>query len=169
MANLYELKELYTEALEGAIDENGEIIESRLVDLLGDIDEAIETKVLNIVAFIKNLEFEAASHQGQIDYLKQELESRTKAQKVYTNKAEALREYLTKNLKPGTKYKDTRGSLHWTTSHPVKVSIEPLMLAKIRLDLCKIEPDKKAIKEAIDGGDLIVGCEILEKKKVVIK
>jgi len=46
--NLYDLKQMYTEALEGAIDENGEIKSDVLADLLGEIAEAKETKVLNI-------------------------------------------------------------------------------------------------------------------------
>ena len=168
--NLFDLNQMYDEALNGAIDqETGEILEERLVSLLADIDDAKETKILNIVAFIKNQEFLASQYQGQIDYLKEELKARTSAQNVYLNKAKWLREYLNKTVEKGAKYADDRGSLHWTTSHSVKVDIEPEMLAKIRLDLCKIEPNKTAIKKAIEGGDLIIGCMIDEKKTVVIK
>jgi len=156
---------MYTEALDGAIDENGEIKSDVLAELLGEIGEAKETKVLNIACFIKNLDADADKIEAEIKRLKARKEN-------LTNKSASLERYLEANLNPGIdKFKDARAEISWRKSSSVNVSADPDMLAKIRPDLVrtKYEPDKTAIKKAIDSGDLIIGCEIVNKQGLVIK
>lgn len=164
MANLYELKELYTEALEGAIDENGEIIESRLVDLLGDIDEAIETKLVNIACLVKNLVAES-------DALKAEETTLATRRKAKDKKIDVLEKYLVFGMGDRAKLEAPRAVISFCKSSVVEVTAGADMLFKIRPDLIrtKFEPDKTAIKKAIESGELIVGCEIVNKRNVVIK
>lgn len=162
--NLYDLNAMYSEALQGAIDENGEIQSDVLAELLGEIAEAKETKVLNIACFIKNL----LSNADAINLESERLKARRDALK---RKADGLQRYLENSLSPGEKFADSRAEISWRKSSAVNVSTDADMLAKIRPDLVrtKYEPDKTAIKKAIEGGDLIVGCEIVNKQNMVIK
>jgi hypothetical protein len=162
--NLYSLNEMYTEALEGAIDsETGEIKNDILAELLGEVGEELEKKALNIACFIKNLESDAAAIKAEMDALKNRRDHALK-------KSESLEKYLTSVLE-GQKFKDARAEISWRKSSSVTVTADPEMLVKIRPDLVrtKYEPDKTAIKKAIEGGDLVVGCEIVTKQGLVIK
>lgn len=156
---------MYTEALEGAIDENGEIKSDVLAELLGEVKEAKETKVLNIACFVKNLQGDADKIDAEIRRLKARKES-------LVSKADSLEQYLKANLEQGTeRYKDARAEISWRKSSVVNVTADPDMLAKIRPDLVrtKHEADKTAIKKAIESGELIIGCEIVSKQGLVIK
>lgn len=165
--NLYDIKQMYTEALEGAIDsETGEIIEERLVDLLTEIEEAKEIKCLNIAKWIKNLESESEAIKAEEKRLK---ERRDKA----TKKAESLTQYLQANLSEGETYKDSQAEIKWRKSPPsveITCDVKELFDRYPQLVEARTEykPIKADIKKAIQGGDLVLGCGLRSDNRMVI-
>lgn len=155
---------MYTEALDGAIDENGEIKSDVLADLLGEIAEAKETKVLNIACWIKNLEAEAEA-------IKLEEKRLTTRRQQATNKAESLERYLKSALTEGEKFKDARAEITWRKSSSVEIISDIDTFTQAYPNLCKVkvEPSKTEIKKAIESGELVIGAEIVNKQNLVIK
>jgi hypothetical protein len=161
--NLYDLNDMYLEALEGAIDENGEIRNETLAELLGEVGDELEKKALNIACLVKNLSTEAEAIKLEIDRL-------TERKRRALKKAESLENYL-ESVLDGKKFKDARAEITWRKSTSVNVTAQGDMLSKIRPDLVRVkyEPDKTAIKKAIEGGELVVGCELVTKQGIQIK
>ena len=162
--NLYELNKMYDEALDGAIDENGEIKSDVLTELLGEIAEAKETKVLNIACWIKDLD-------GDVDKFDAEIERLKARKKSVESKANSLKKYLNISLEPGEKFKDARAEISWRKSSSVEIigDIETFVQAYPNLCKVKVEPSKTEIKKAIESGELIIGAEIVNKQNMVIK
>jgi chaperonin cofactor prefoldin len=163
--NLYDLNEMYSEALDGAIDENGEIKSEILAELLGEVGEELDKKALNIAVFIKNLESDAEQIKAEIDRLNDRKKSALK-------KAESLERYLASVL-DGRKFKDARAEISWRKSTSVNVTCSPEDLASRYPALVKIktefQPIKSDIKTMIEGGELVLGCELITRSNLVIK
>jgi len=161
--NLYSLNEMYLEALEGAIDENGEIQNETLAELLGEVGEELEKKALNVACFIKNLSTEA-------DAIKLEIDRLTERKRKALKKAESLERYL-ESVLDGKKFKDARAEITWRKSTSVSVTNAIEDFAKIYADLVRVkyEPDKTAIKKRLEQGDKILGAEIVTKQGIQIK
>jgi hypothetical protein len=156
---------MYVEALAGAIDENGEIQNEILSELLGEVAEELDKKALNIACYMKNLESEAEAIKAEIDKLNDRKKSALK-------KAESLERYLTQVLE-GRKFKDARAEITWRKSSSVVVTVDGGDLFGRYPDLVKVEteykPIKADIKKRIQSGELVLGCEIVEKNNLVIK
>jgi hypothetical protein len=161
--NLYDLNGMYVEALEGAIDENGEIRNETLAELLGEVGDELEKKALNIACFVKNLETEAEAIKLEIDRL-------TERKRRALKKAESLESYL-ESVLDGKKFKDARVEISWRKSTSVSVTDAIEDFAKIYADLVRVkyEPDKTAIKKRLEQGDKILGAEIVTKQGIQIK
>jgi chaperonin cofactor prefoldin len=154
--NLYEINE---EILKCVDEETGDIIDfERLSEL--EIEES--DKISNIACWIKDLKAEAEAIKAE----KQNLEKR---QKSAENKMESLKNYLAGYL-GGRKFKDARCSISYRKStstvidESLDVSTLPTEYQKI-----KIEADKTAIKKALEAGEKIDGCVLIEKDNVIIK
>lgn len=162
--NLYELNDIYQEALADAIDDNGEVLSDVLVELLNEISEAKETKVLNIACFIKNLTSEADAIKAEIDRL-------SARRKSLVSKAESLERYLTTALNEGEKFKDARAEITWKKSTAVEIIADLETFVGAYPNLCKVkyEPSKTLIKERIESGEIVIGAEIVTRKHLVIK
>jgi hypothetical protein len=161
--NLFDLNDMYLEALEGAIDENGEIQNETLAELLGEVGDELEKKALNIACYIKNLSTEA-------DAIKLEIDRLTERKRKALKKAESLERYL-ESVLDGKKFKDARAEITWRKSTSVSVTNAIEDFAKIYADLVRVkyEPDKTAIKKRLEQGDKILGAEIVTKQGIQIK
>ena len=162
--NMYELNKLYGEALSLAINEEGEILDDSLVSLLDEIQEAKETKLLNLVCLIKNLK---VYENGFISEIKSLQDRKEKVSK----KIESLKKYLRSNLQEGEKLADPRGEINWRKSESVEPTIDIDIFAKenpfyVRT---KHELDRALIRMAIKSGEKIHGAKLVEKNNMVIK
>ena len=163
--NLFELSKLYEDTLAMAIDQDtGEILDDELVSRLDAIQEHRTEKLLNLSAWICDLDGEAEAIKGQIDRLKKRMQS-------VQNKADSLTKYLQSHLTEGEKLKDSRTEITWRKSSAVEVNLDIKDFASLNPDLVKttIEPKKSEIKKAIQNGREVVGAEIVEKMGMVIK
>lgn len=158
MATLYELvKEI--ENFEFDIDEEtGEILN---IDELDALELARDVKVENICLYIKNLRSDAAAYKAEKD-------SFTQKEKAATNKANRLAAYV-ETMLAGAKFKTSKVTVSYRKSKAVEVEdVEHVPAEYLRITQ-KVEPDKTAIKKAIEGGAEIKGCSLVEKQNMSIK
>lgn len=155
MANLYEINKAIMECLD---IETGEIIDiEKLSQLTMERDEKIE----NIGLWIKNL-------KADIEMYKAEADSFTAKKKSAESKLENLSRYLSEYL-DGQKFSTPKVSISFRNTTSVKVADD----AELPEDYCRVktvvEPDKKAIKTALESGIEINGCELMQSKSISIK
>lgn len=153
---LYEIEQSILECVDM---ETGDIID---IDRLNALELERDAKISNIGCWIKDLKAEAEAIKAE----KQNLEKR---QKVAENKAEQLKGFLTRYLN-GAKYKDARVSISYRSSVSTEVD-ETLDLNKLpdEFKKVKVEANKTAIKEALQAGEVIEGCRLVEKTNIQIR
>lgn len=152
--NLYEINRAILECVDM---ETGEIIDfEKLEQLQCDRD----TKVENIACWIKNLLSDA-------DQLKQEADKLLQRKKAAENKADSLKRYLSIFL-DGEKFKTAKVSVSYIRSKSVDV-YDTSLIPEEYLRYKDPEPNKTALKEALETGVNIPGAQILTKQNIVIK
>ena len=158
---LYELNDTIRRAIEQGFDEEtGEILDTNALEALEiQRDEKIE----NIALFIKNLKAEAEA-------IKAEKMNLAKRQQTAENKAEWLKQYLTKCL-DGEKFFSPKVAVSYRKSQTVEfidgfdVNQLPEQFQR------KVEPeaDKTALKNALKEGEEIYGVYLAEHNNTIIK
>lgn len=155
MANLYEINQAIAECLDL---ETGEIIDiEKLSQLTMERDEKIE----NIGLWIKNL-------KADIEMYKAELDSFTAKKKAAENKLESLSRYLSDYL-DGQKFSTPKVTISFRNTTSVKVADDAELPEEYRRIKTVVEPDKKAIKAALESGAEIDGCVLMQSKSISIK
>lgn len=158
MATLYELtKEI--ENFDFQVDEEtGEILNFEELDAL-ELER--NAKVENICLYIKNLLSDAAAYKSEKQIFDQK-------EKAATRKAEGLKKYL-QNMLAGENFKSTKATVSYRNSKQVEViDIDYVPAEYLRIKQT-IEADKKAIKEAIESGIEVKGCNLVERQNMSIK
>ena len=153
--NLFQIDE---EIMNCCIDtETGEVVNAEYLEQL-QMDRDI--KIENIACWIKNLQADAEALKAQ----KQAFADR---QKAAENKAESLKKYLSEYL-GGQKFSTDKVAISFRKTSAVNV----IDMTKIPEEFLKYkdpEPDKTAIKKAINDGKKIAGAEIVEGQSISIK
>lgn len=151
---LYEINEEIYKCVD---EETGEIID---MEKLVDLQLAFDEKVEGIACWIKELVAEAKA-------VKEEKDNLAIRQKSLENKAESLKNYLDSFLS-GQKFKTPRVTISYRKS----TSTEVLDWRELPNEFLKTkdpEPDKNAIKKALQDGVELPGCMLVEKQNICIK
>ena len=142
--------------------ETGEVIDTERLDAL-QIER--DAKIENVACWIKDLRAENEAIKSE----KQKLDSR---RKVNDNKIESLMGWLNYALN-GTKFKTGKCAISFRTSESVEVTeegLEALMKEHDELLTYKaLEPNKKAIKDAIKDGLSEAGVQLVQNVSTIIK
>ena len=143
--------------------ETGEVIDT---DKLNDLQMERDAKIENVALWIKELKAEAEA-------IKNEKYALADRQRVAENKAESLKNWLAYALN-GEKFKTAKCSVSYRNSESVEVTEEGLeALMRDHEDLLTyktLEPNKKAIKDAIKNDGLTVeGIQLVQKTSTIIK
>lgn len=155
MANLYQIDRAILECID---KETGEILDCEALDaLLMQKDEKIE----NVVCWIKNLLSDADAIKAEKDILA-EREARCRKQ------AENLKKYLSDILN-GSEFSTAKCAVSFRKSVKVEVEDVNLVPAEYLRVKTTYEPDKTAIKKAIQAEKVIAGCKLVENLNVQIK
>jgi predicted nuclease with TOPRIM domain len=165
---LYKIKSQYLELLYKI--ENGEIPEEAISDTLESLDGEFEDKINSIACFIKGLDGEISLLKTEADNLKQRAESKSK-------KADNLRRYIFEAMKSLDKSKiETAQNVISVKKNPPKVEVSENFITWAnyeRPQLVRIkssfEPDKAAIKEALNKGEQIPYCQLVQEESLNIK
>lgn len=149
---LYDITERY-QAVLAMMEEDQE--DECLKDTLDSIEGEFEEKADNIVAIIKSLELQKGSINGQRQVFEKEVENLKGKETSIDNKISWLKKYLCDAMialnKP--KFKTEKFSF-WTKKTPGSVVIDGIVPMEF-LKVPEPQPDKTAIKKAIDSGENI--------------
>lgn len=138
------------------VDENGEVVN---IKDLEDLQMGWHDKCENLCLYIKNLRAELEAVKGE----KKAFEHRAK---VLQNKINNSLEYLKSNL-GGEKFETPRAKVSYRPTTTV-VCDDPFALES-RFQRIKVEADKNAIKNAINGGESVRGAHLEEGVSVILK
>ena len=137
--------------------ETGEIIDAdKLTALQMERDEKIE----NVALWIKDL-------KADIDALKAEKQAFADRQKSAERTLESLNKWLTSAL-AGEKFKTTKVAVSFRKTKSVQID-NILDLDESFLRYKDPEPDKKAIKDAIEAGQAVKGAQLVENTSISVK
>ena len=167
---LYEIDKQIRDILEkgfnGTIDEEtGEIIVDEGAASLDELQFERPEKIEAVALYIKSLDSLVEDIEAEERALKQRRKQREA-------KAERLREYLTASMTSAgeNEFESGRVAISFRKSKAVIVDEEKLELEFFKVTTkVTTEPDKKAIKKAIEAGQTVTGAYIEERKKVQIK
>ena len=167
MTTLYELSDKILTALDifSEMDECSEAEKAEAQFIIGQLTESFYDKAVSVTMFIRNIEVEAEA----IAEAKKSMDAREKALKA---KAARLKNYLLSEMKrTDTKQIKCPYFVVSVRKNPVSVVISPN--AVIDTDLLlppkPQEPDKKAIKAAIESGRVVFGCSLESNESLTIK
>ena len=152
--NLYEID---NEIMSCIDEETGEIVD---VEKLDSLVMERDVKIENICLWIKNLKADSVA-------LKAEKDNFAARQKAAENKAESLTKYISSYLN-GEKYKSARVTVSYRKSEAVNIT-DISQIPTEYIKLAEPQADKTAIKNAIKGGMVIPGAEIVENQNIQIK
>lgn len=151
------LYEIDQELLSCIDAETGEVIDA---EKLNSLQMERETKIESVALWIKDLKAEAEA-------LKAEKQAFADRQKAVENKAESLKNWLSDAL-AGEKFKTTRVAVSFRKTKSVLVdSVYDLDAKYVKYK--DPDPDKKAIREAIEAGQTVKGAQLVENVSVTIK
>ena len=155
MATLYHIDQ----AILNCIDmDTGEIID---IEQLEKLQIERNTKIENVICWIKNLESDAAA-------IKSEVNSLTDRAKKAENKAAELREWLVSAL-GGQKFDSARCAVSWRRSESVEIEDENKIPLQYMIKKTEYKPDKTLIKNMIKAGTEIPSCKVVQKVNAQIK
>lgn len=154
MATLYEINEAILDCVDM---ETGEVIDP---EKLSELKMEFDDKVEGIALWIKNLLSDAAA-------IKEEKTKLAERQRVCENKANSLKEYLSGFL-GGQKFKTARVAISYRRSRSVDVQD---MTAVPEAFLKHADPtvDKTGVKKALESGEEVPGCVLVESQNIQIK
>ena len=142
--------------------ETGEIIDTERLDAL-QIER--DAKIENVVLWIKDLKAEAEA-------IKAEKLALAERQKVAENKVESLKKWVAYAL-GGQKFSTAKCAVSFRNTESVEVTEEGLeALMKEHDELLtykKPEPNKTAIKQAINDGLSVEGVQLVQNVSTIIK
>ena len=151
---LYEIDQAIVDCIDM---ETGEIINE---ELLNNLQMERDTKIENVVLWIKELKAEAEA-------LKAEKMAFAERQKVAENKMESLKKWLAYALN-GEKFKTVRASVTFRTTDKVEIA-DIYKLDENYLRYKEPEADKDAIKKALKAGQEVAGATLVPSTSVIIK
>lgn len=164
---LYEInrniEDILNRMFEEVDEETGEV-NPEIVTELAELNEARDTKIDNIGAYIKNLDAEAKAIKDEMDALKKRLDQKKKT-------IDRLKEYVAQDLLAHgeTKKESPRVVFSFRKSVAVEITDETLLTKEFLTIKTEVKPDKVEIKHAIDAGCEVPGAELVERQSLQIK
>lgn len=155
MASLYEID---FEIMNCIDFETGEVVD---VEKLTELQMEREHKIESVALWVKNLRAEAAAYKAEKDAF-------AKREKKAKNKVESLEKWLTNALN-GEKLTTNRVAVSFRKSKRVEVLDDSKIPENYMTETVTIAPDKKGIREAIEYGLKVPGCELVERNNIQIE
>ena len=158
--------ELYENGVDGIVDtETGEV--KSLADVLAELNMSREEKIENTVRYIKNLRADSESARAEAANLIERADR-------FDKKAEQLESYLLSQLGACKKLETPLYTLKVRVSKSTCCPTDEEAIQRLPEGFwnikttVKITPDKKAIKAALEKGEKLEGCSIVENKRLSI-
>lgn len=158
---LYEIDSAI-QAVYDQIEQNEGVIPDELESQLDGLQMERAAKISNILKLLKNIGSDETALEVEITLLEKKL-------KAVQNRKQSVKNYLAYAIGEGNKFKNEIASVYWKKSESVlcpDVSFLPLKFVREKITK---EPDKVAIKEALNKGEVIQGCSIMHKSTIVVR
>lgn len=158
---LYEIDSAIQEVYD-QIEQNEGVIPDELESQLDGLQMERAAKISNILKLLKNIGSDETALEVEITLLEKKL-------KAVQNRKQSVKNYLAYAIGEGNKFKNEIASVYWKKSESVlcpDVSFLPLKFVREKITK---EPDKVAIKEALNKGEVIQGCSIMHKSTIVVR
>lgn len=147
------------QAIMSCIDfETGEIID---LDALETLSMLREEKIENVALWIKNLAAEAVAYDA-------EAKAFAERKKKALEKIEQLKRFLAKATN-GQDFSTTKCAVSFRTSKRVEVFNADAIPKAFLTEKIEYSPNKSAIKKAIESGQAVNGCALIEHTNTTIK
>ena len=170
---LYEINEQFSAAMEmyeAGVDEvvdteTGEV--KSLADVLAELNMSREQKIENTVRYIKNLRADSESARAEASNLVERADR-------FDKKAEQLEAYLLSQLGDCKKLETPLYTLKVRISKSTCCPSDEEAIQRLPEGFwnikttVKVQPDKKAIKAALEKGEKLEGCSIVENRRLSI-
>jgi len=157
-----QLQQLF-EQMDIEASENDGVISDSLMHLLDLIQIEKDSKLLDIARYVKQLEYEVKAIKDE------ELKLADRRTGI-SKKIASLEDFLQFQLGEGNNLKDANTCMSWRKSQRVviEVEVDKLPVEYVRAKT-SIEPDKKAIKDSIESGNMVDGCRLEVIQNLQIK
>ena len=170
MASLFEINSNIDSLLESDIQRNEELVDGEtgeilsLEEMLDQLELDQKTKIENVALYIKNI-------NADIEAMKNEEKKMAERRKVRENQAERLKTYLSMNLQNAgyQKFETARCVLSFRKSTSVEIKDGAILPKEFIVTKVTEAPDKKALLEAMKLGEMVDGCNLVEKLNLQIK
>lgn len=159
--NLYEIDQQYKELQEIIYLNDGELPED-LEEQFDKVCEDRNTKITNIIRFIRNLQ----SDSNKIDV---EIERLSKMANTIQSKHDRLKKYLASVIGENNKWQSPEGVISWKKADSVKIIDERLIPITFIVTKETKTVDKRLVKESIKAGNNVPGAEIETNNHMQIK
>lgn len=140
--------------------------ETEREDTLEAVIGQFEVKAQSVIAYIKNQEIT----EKMLDEHIKQMTGKLKAAKA---RNQSLKDYLARNMQAAgiTEIKADDGTFKasFRKSKAVEILDEAQIPAEFMRETVKIEPDKTAIRKAIESGQEVAGAKIEERQNLQIK
>lgn len=161
--SLYEISADFLKALDGleVDEETGEITNFDAVEAL---NAQFEDKAESVACYIKNL-------TAFVDDLKTEEAAMAARRKTAERRVDSVKKYLTSCMESVGKDKveTAKARISFRKSVQVQIEDEAALPADYVTTTVTKNPDKTAIKKAIQGGQDVTGASLIEKRNIQIK
>lgn len=156
---LYEIKDNYLKLLQADIED-----EQAFNDTLEAIEGELEDKADNIACLIKTVNYEAKA-------IKEEAKNLLERAKQKENTADRLKKYLFDTFKALNKDKleTSRNKLSIRKNPASVVLAEDFYHEEYVEEIKTYKADKKAIKEALQSGEVIQGARLEQSERLDVK
>ena len=158
--------ELYENGVDKVVDtETGEV--RSLADVLNELHISREEKIENTVRYIKNLRADSESARAEAANLVERADR-------FDKKVEQLESYLLSQLGTCKKLETPLYTLKVRVSKSTCCPTDEEAIQRLPEGFwnikttVKVTPDKKAIKAALEKGEKLEGCSIIENKRLSI-
>ncbi len=161
MLNLYPLKQEYLSILSELEASGGELtpeIEARIMSLDADKDLRLSA----LCAMVKNLKPEVEAYKAEEKRL-------AEVRKSLEKRAERLKTLAGEFLGLGESWKSGAHSISFRESQAVEVEDMAALPNYLIREKITREPDKEAIKRAIESGETVVGAKLVTRMNVQVK
>lgn len=158
---LYEIDSAI-QAVYDQIEQNEGVLPDELESALDGLQMERTEKIENIIKLLKNIDGDITKIDVEISLLEKKLNAAK-------NRKQSVKNFLAYAIGNGNKFKSPIASCYWKESESVLCpDASELPVKYVREKITK-EPDKVAIKEALNKGEVIQGCSIMHKSTLVVK
>ena len=148
------------QAIYDEIEANEGVLPDELETALNVLQMERTKKIENIVKLLKNIDGDETKLFVEIQCLQKKLQS-------LRNRKQSVRNFLAYAIGEGNKVKTSVASIYWmNTKSTIADDVEKIPEQYLKITK---EPKLTLIKAALESGEVIEGCHIVQNKSMVVK